>query len=209
MHSTSTGACLIRRAIVHHCMAYIKQKARTNVMETEGESESDGLGVSGRGRERRGASIRLLAEPRRDPNCEGGRRGRSKPAVALWHETSRSADAPGTIKAALPCRLLHEDFRTVPESPGPQPLCTRCHGLPLATLGSPEREKCPFCPCFSTPSRDWGRPTSALRAYTLFLHLPGRFETLAVVVIFSPFWAGKFSSWLVDSHVRVGRTVAG
>ena len=35
-------------------------------METEGESESDGLGVSGRGRERRGASIRLLAEPRRN-----------------------------------------------------------------------------------------------------------------------------------------------
>ena len=41
------------------------------------------------------------------------------------------------------------------------------------------------------------------------LDLRGRFGTLATVVTFSPFWAGKFSSWLVDSHVRVGRTVDG
>jgi hypothetical protein len=131
-------------------------------------------------------------EPRRDPNCEGGRRVHSKPAVALWHETSRSADAPGTIKAVLPCRLLHEDFQTVPESPGPQPLCTRCHVLPLATPGSPEREKCPFCPCFSTPSRDWGRPTSVLRAYTLFYTSRGALRHSPSWSFFRQFWAGKY-----------------
>jgi hypothetical protein len=31
-----------------------------------------------------------------------------------------------------------------------------------------------------------------------FLHLRERFETLAIVVIFSPFWAGKF-----DGHAKI------
>ena len=56
---------------------------------------------------------------------------------AIWLETARSADAPGTRKVAFPGRRLHEASTTVPGSPVPEPLRPGCGVLPEAILRCP------------------------------------------------------------------------
>ena len=132
MRPTGTGACQKKKkpacAVVHRCVASLPRKRRANAAERDG------------------ALIRVLAEPRRDRNCEGRRCGRSQAAVALSRETTGGADASITRKVVLPGRRLHEASPTGPASPGPEPLCTGRVLLPEAIRRRPGQKKCPFCP---------------------------------------------------------------
>ena len=87
---------------------------------------------------------------------------------AIWLEMMRGADAPGTRKVAFPCGRLHEASPTGPGSHGSEPLCRGCDVLPEAILRCPGQKKCPYCPYFSTPPRDWGPPNSVVRSHTRF-----------------------------------------
>jgi hypothetical protein len=71
-------------------------------------------------------------------------------------------------------------------------LCPRCVALPEGTLHFPGQKKCLFAPYCSTPSRNLGATKIRDTCLHPFLHLRERFETLAVLLKFSPFWAGKF-----------------
>ena len=87
---------------------------------------------------------------------------------AIWLEMTRGADAPGMRNVVLPVRRLHEASPTGPGSPGSEPLCPGCGVLPEAILRCPGLKKCPYCPYFSTPPRDWGPPNSVVRSHTRF-----------------------------------------
>jgi hypothetical protein len=111
----------------------------------------------GGGRERDGASIRVLSEPRPNQKCYGARKMRP---FAIWVQTTRSGDAEGRL----------------PGSPSPRGLSDGA-GAPMPRLRGPPRghptlagkkKKCPFCPYFSTPPWDWGPPNSVVRSYTHF-----------------------------------------
>jgi hypothetical protein len=86
--------------------------------------------------------------------------------AAIWLETTRGADAPGTRKVVFPGRRLHEASPTGPLSPVSEPLCPGCVVLPEVIIRCPGQKECPYCPYFSTPSRNWGSPNSVLRSYT-------------------------------------------
>jgi hypothetical protein len=95
-------------------------------------------------------------------------------------------------KVAFPGHRLHEASPTGPESPWWEHLCPGYVVLPEAILRRPGEKEWWFCPKFSTQYRSWG--PNKLRATCLrpFLHLRERFETLAAVVNFPSFRAGKF-----------------
>ena len=56
---------------------------------------------------------------------------------AVWLDTTRSADAPGTWKVVITGRRLHEASPMVSGSLGSEPLCPGCGVLPEAILCCP------------------------------------------------------------------------
>jgi hypothetical protein len=112
-------------------------------------------------------------------------------SFAVWLETTRSADAPGTRKVVFPGRGLHHASPTGPWPPGSDPICPGCGLLPEAILRCPRQEECPYCPQFSTPSRIWGPPNSVPRSYTRFYTSGSGLTHARSWSFFSSFWAGK------------------
>src|SRR3989337_2509718 len=82
-------------------------------------------------------------------------------------------------------------LRRGPRPPGSEPICPGCVVLPEAIPRCPRQKGMTVLPPIFDTIPDLG--ATKLRAAFLypFLHLRERFDTLAVVAVFSPFWAGK------------------
>jgi hypothetical protein len=92
-------------------------------------------------RERDGASVRVLTEPRRYQNCEGVRRCH-RLRFGLRGRVVRMR--PGRGRLSPRGLRLHEASPTGPWSPVSEPLRGGCGVLPDAILRCPGQKKCPF-----------------------------------------------------------------
>ena len=67
---------------------------------------------------------------------------------AIWLETTRSADAPGTRKVALPVRRLHEASPTGPGSHGSEPFAAVAMSSPRQSYVARGKRNARIAPIF-------------------------------------------------------------
>ena len=170
MRSTGAGGCENRVCYCQSLRGVSPTKARANVVRREGGRRS-------------------FDPSTRGANTESRLRGREMRPFAVWLEAARTADVPGTREVLFPGHRLHVASPTSPGPPGSGPLCPGCGVLYVAR----DKKEMPVLSLFFDTTLGLG--ATKLRATFIypFLHLAERFETLAVVVTFSPFWAGKIS----------------